>query len=198
MGILKEKESNFITEEAYFTLLAQSDQRYEYHNGYVVAMAGGSRNHNVIALNVSAELRTRLRNKSCRPFTSDLKVFIPSINTYYFPDVFAVCGDESYYKDRSDTIENPVLVIEVLSPSTKEKDRIEKFTAYRSLPSFKEYVLIHQDKPYIETYFKQDNGIWQFNNFQGLEDVMKLQSLDVVVPLKFVYEDVGFEEEVSV
>ncbi len=181
---------------AYFDLLEQSDERLEYHNGEVVMMAGGTRNHSSIGNNINGEIRAALKGRSdCRPFNNDLKVYIEKTNSFVFPDGMVVCGETKLYKNSESVITNPKLVIEVLSKSTQGYDRGDKFHKYCSLDSFCEYILIDQYQPVIDTLFRAEKGLWQMRTTIGLEQSIYLHSIDATIELEDIYRNtVGLAE----
>ena len=134
----------------------------------------------------------------CELYPVDMRVRIPATGLYTYPDVVVVCGEPQFEDDHVDTLLNPIVLIEVLSPSTERSDRGEKFTRYRMLESLQEYVLVSQDKPQVECFFRQPDGGWLLMPYSGLDAVAKLRSLDVELPLSEIYAGVTFpsaEEE---
>lgn len=185
---LKSNEQ-FYTIQEYFALEKEKEEKYEYYNGYIHAMSGGTANHSLIATNLAGEIRQNLKNKksSCKTVTSDLKVHLKTINNYVYPDVMVVCDKFQYAKNRKDAIENPVLVIEVLSNSTGAYDRSAKFAKYRTLPSLREYVLVNQYVPKVESWYKVEENVWRISNAVGLESSIYLFSIDCTISLTDIY-----------
>jgi Uma2 family endonuclease len=184
-----EKSLANYTYEAYLALEAESKIKYEYHDGYIVAMAGGSPEHGLIAGNfISAVNRTfQANSKSCAVFTSDVKVHIKSTNRSYYPDASVVCGKfEKSDKDKQAII-NPLLILEVLSESTVAVDRGAKFTHYRQIPSLKEYVLISQDEAVVDTYYRVDDGLWEIQTTIGLLEKVVLKSISSEIAMSEIY-----------
>lgn len=144
----------------YLTAERTADQRSEYIDGYVVAMAGGSEAHNVIVGNLVTLLNGHLRDTPCRVFPSDMKVHRVDSTRYFYPDVTVVCGESQFLDNHQDVLLNPLLLIEVLSEDTERVDRGMKFTAYLRLTSLAEYVLVSQDAPVVERYSRQASGDW--------------------------------------
>ena len=189
------------TVEEYFEIEQGSpEEKYEYREGVVVgmrellAMSGGSVRHSLIAANTGAALGQRLRGGPCRVYSSDLRVAIPRKALFTYPDVTVVCGkaDVEPHPAAGDTLTNPRLIVEVLSPSTETYVRGRKFDLYREIPSFAEYVLISQAEARVDTFFHRADGGWSFGPFAGLEAVAKLQSIEVDLPLADVYAGVEF------
>jgi Uma2 family endonuclease len=188
----------FATIKEYLFWEDRAEAKHEYHNGEVIAMAGGKINHNRICRNLVSGLHTRLRGKSCEAFNSENKVWIADRNRFYYPDAFVICGEIQFYEDRQDIVENPILIFEVLSESTELKDRGEKFRQYMSLPSFREYVLVNPEAVLVEVFFKKSADEWRYSIYQSLSDVVHLQSIDIQLSVAEIYEQVDFPPETSV
>ncbi len=174
----------------YLNLEPTLEGKFEFRNGEVVAMAGGTLNHSMIGGNLVSVLKQTLRGSGCLTFNSDLKVFIEKYNHGVFPDAMVICDEAEMFENRNDIILNPSLVIEVLSKSTESYDRGEKFLRYRSLPSFKEYVLISSDKHLVESFYKESSNYWQMRTAIGLDAEIHLFSIDKTITLKDIYENV--------
>ena len=195
MDTTKNYSKENYTFEEYLVMEAEAEYKSEYHGGKIVAMAGGTFDHNTIGQNAGNAISNALKtkNKPCRVANSDQKVFIQDYDKGIYPDVSVYCEKAKYHEDRKDTLTNPILVVEVLSPSTESYDRGTKFTQYRSLPSFKEYVLIAQDKPKVETWYKQEENVWRISNAEGLDSMIELFSLGIEISLADIYYLVDFE-----
>jgi Uma2 family endonuclease len=156
------QKDRYYTFEEYLELTEVAEEKYEYHNGYLVEMAGGTGNHSILCNNIGTELNLGIRQSTakCVTFNSDINVWIPKCKRGLFPDASVVCGQPKYTTERQMVLENPMLVIEGLSEITKEKDKGEKFECYRSLPSFKEYILVYQTIPRVETWYKEAADLW--------------------------------------
>lgn len=173
----------------YNQLEEETNTRYEYHDGEVFAMAGGDPKHGVIAGNTLTLLNNALFSKSCTVFNSDVKTHIASIKKSYYPDVSVVCGPVERSEQDARAIANPILLIEVLSESTAAFDRVGKFEDYSQLPSLREYVLIEQDRPLLQTFYREAPGaLWQMQWFsaEGNTKVV-LPSIDVSISLTDIY-----------
>ena len=176
--------------------------RHEYINGELIAMSGASRAHNLITGNIFGELRTLLRGSRCETYMGDMRVSTPTTASYFYPDVTVVCEEPRFEDDVFDTLLNPIILAEVLSPSAEVYDRREKFAHYRQLPSLQEYVLVSQDKVLVEHYRrqeKQENASiarqnWIFTDFQELEEILPLASIQCELPLQEIYERVTFPD----
>ena len=192
MAVMQRKRSIFSLAE-YFAQEEQADYRSEYYQGDIFAMAGGTANHNLIALNVAASLRSALSGKPCNAFMADMRVLVKRHQLYTYPDVMAVCGPLKYAPGRNDTVTNPVLIVEVLWPSTEAYDRGKKFEFYRTIDSLKEFVLIDQSRVYVERHRPLGLGRWEMTAFTAPEDVLALESVDVELTLAAVYDGVELE-----
>jgi len=182
--------------EEYQSLERGREDRFEYIDGWVISMAAAATwPHSVIASNVDRILGNQLLDTECRTASRDVKVALPSVDTHAFPDVVVVCGDPEFAPGEEDLLRTPILVVEVLSPSTMDYDRGEKFARYRQLDALQEYLLIAQDRPHAEHYARQDDGSWRFTETDGLDAEIDLPSLDAALPLSEIYLDVSFNTE---
>ena len=179
------------TPEEYLALEEKAEFRSEYENGEIVAMAGASLNHTQIASNISRFIGNK-NSGDCRVLLSEIKIWISALNKFYYPDVFVLCDEPSFYQERTDTVTNPILIIEVLSDSTEAKDRGEKFFAYQTLSSLKEYILVSQNKPVVEQFIKQSDGSWKYLATIGLESTCKIESVNIELALSEIYNFVKF------
>ena len=176
--------------------------RYEYLNGELIAMSGASREHNLITNNISGELRSLLKGSGCETYASDMRVSAPVTSSYFYPDVVVVCEDPRFEDDVFDILLNPIILVEVLSPSTEAYDRGEKFSHYRHLASLQEYVLVSQDKVLVERYRRPQKREtapvtakdWIFTAFQALRDILPLTAIQCELPLQEIYERVTFPD----
>lgn len=180
------------TPEEYLELEQSSAGKSEYHAGVIYAMAGGSPQHSLICANVLGLLSAALREGSCAPYDSNLRVAAAEEGFYTYPDASIVCGPLETQGSRADTVTNPTVVFEVLSDSTEAYDRGAKFGFYRTIPSLREYVLISQSAPAVEVFSRQEHGVWLMSAFQGLGAVAKLMSVSVQLPLAEIYRRAEF------
>jgi Uma2 family endonuclease len=181
------------SEQEYFDLLINSEIKYEYDNGAITMMAGGKRAHNLTQRNTFSALDRA--KKDCIAYNSDTAVYIAKHNKYYFPDITALCGDEEYTDEGGiERILNPQLLVEVLSKSTETKDTGEKFDAYKTLDSFKEYVMIHSKTPHVLTYYKEEKGLWRIGNYYKMDQEVEFLTLGVKIPMSIIYAGVIFSE----
>ena len=177
--------------EQYLTQERQAEFKSEYLAGELFAMAGASYTHNLIVANVLSELRNALRGSPCRAVANDQRVLIVETGLYTYPDLVIVCGEPHFSDDHLDTLLNPALIIEVLSPSNEAYDRGEKFAHYRRLNSLSDYVLISQDKMRVE-HFTREGERWVLSEISMPNDKLSLPSFNCIVQLNTFYEYVKF------
>ena len=178
-----------LTPEEYLDFERKATTKHEYLNRQIVAMSGASFAHNFLTMNTANQLYNQLIGGECQVATSDMRVKVTQIDSYFYPDVVVVCGEPRAEDDTFDTLLNSTVVVEVLSPSTETYDRGEKFEHYQQIASLKEYVLISQDKIRVEHYHRQETG-WMQTEFRGLEDVLSLLSIGCELRLQDVYRRV--------
>ncbi len=177
----------------YLALEAQSDIRYEYHDGFILAMAGGTLEHGQIIMNIGREMGNQL-NKSGRPcivYGSDVKVSIETTRRTFYPDLSVTCEAPEKSDKDPHALTNPVLIIEVLSESTGDFDRGEKFAHYRQIPSLREYVLVNQSQVLVDSFFRLETGSWEIQTRMGLGDKLALKSLGIELQVKDIYHRVA-------
>ncbi len=192
MAVAQKKRSIFSLAE-YFRQEEQAPYRSEFYEGEIFAMAGGTANHNLITLNAAASLKSVLRGTPCKVFMADMRLLVKRRQLYTYPDVMVICGRLDYAPGRNDTVTNPTLIVEVLSPSTEAYDRGKKFEFYRTIDSLKEYVLIDQARMYVERHRPLGLGRWEMTAFEAPEDVLSLTSVGVDVTLAALYEQIELE-----
>jgi Uma2 family endonuclease len=180
----------YFTASEYLAIERAATDRSEYIDGEIVSMTGGSREHSLIISNLTGELRQQLKRRPCEAHASEMRVHVPAAHLYTYPDVVVLCGEPRFEDDHRDTLLNPTLIAEVLSPTTEAYDRGKKFELYRSLPSLREYLLITQDEPRIEQFTLQADGRWVFTATAGLEAVVTLGSIGCSLELAEVYDKV--------
>ena len=178
-----------LTPEEYLAFERKATTKHEYLNGQIVAMSGASFAHNFLTMNVANQLYNQLIGGECQVAASDMQVKATQTGSYFYPDVVVVCGEPRAEDDTFDTLLNPTLIVEILSPSTETYDRGEKFEHYQQIASLKDYILISQDKVHIEHYCRQETG-WLQTEFAELEDVLSLRSIDCELRLQDVYRRV--------
>ncbi|PMB08796.1 hypothetical protein CEN49_08705 [Fischerella thermalis CCMEE 5273] len=185
------------TPEEYLALEEVAEFKSEYWDGEIVPMAGGSINHNRIVGNVYTYLKFHLRGKNQEPFLSDLRLWIPRYRQYTYPDILVIQGNPALYNNRIDTITNPLLIVEVLSKSTQKYDYTDKFRFYRSIPEFREYVLINQYEFQIEQYIKTGKGEWLFREYETEDAIINFVSIGLEMAIANIYESVDFSQKES-
>ena len=188
-------ERHFATPEEYLAAERASETRSEYFAGEILAMTGASRVHNLIVLNIGAELRAQLRGWPCEAYVEGMRVNVTAAGLYTYPDVVVVCGEPEFEDEQVDTLLNPTLIVEVLSPSTERYDRGRKLEYYRKIPSLAEYVLVSQDARRIEWYTRQESGLWSYRDTEEGQLSVDLTSVDCTLPLDEVYDRVSFVAE---
>lgn len=192
---MQAQEYDYYTPEEYLELEVQSLEKNEYINGEIIPMVGGMPNHNLIIGNFYAALNFALRRQPYFVFVSDQRLWIPKARIYTYPDVMIVQGELQLQTGRKDTIINPLIIIEVLSKSTQEYDRGDKFKAYRTIPSFQEYILVDQYSYHVEQYSKTDNNQWLFSEQDGETATLQLTKIPFNISLLDLYDKVNFEVE---
>jgi Uma2 family endonuclease len=177
-----------LTPDEYLAQDRAADWKSEYHDGDMFPVLAASRHHARCVLRIGSFLLNRLRGTPCEPWVGPIRVAVGA-NKYVYPDAMVICGEAKYADRFADTILNPKVIIEVLSPSTADYDYGGKFELYRSLPSVEEYLLVAQDEPHIDIYRRQSPTKWTFETITGLEAIVPLLSLNIELPLAEVYED---------
>ncbi len=188
----------YYTMEQYAVLEDEAGYKSEFIAGRIYAMSGGTLKHSAIAVNVSGEMRNLLRRGPCQVYNSDLRVGIMPIDVETYPDVTIVCGEPHVNPFDKNSVINPSVIFEVLSPSTERYDRGEKWARYRRLDSLEEYLLVSQDKPEVEQYVRQESGLWSYKAVEGLDAASVLTVLGVTLSLAEVYDRITFEESADV
>jgi Uma2 family endonuclease len=188
--IMQAEEKKIYTPEEYLEFEVNSDTRHEYINGEIIPMTGGTPEHNEIASILNAALRVSLKGKPYSIFIADQRLWIPDRKLYTYPDVMVVTRPLKRQQGRTDTITNPVMIAEVLSKSTKSYDRDEKFSAYRTIPTFREYLLIDQYKIQVEQYSKTESNKWVFTEYNSIESQISLLSIPFEICLADLYDSI--------
>ena len=201
-----QREHPLYTIEDYLTLERAAEERHEYLDGCIYAMAGESPDHGRICMNLSGSLSAQLRGTSCEAFSKDTKVRCgptPRLGgshegLYAYPDLVVVCGPLQFHNQVQDVVLNPTVIIEVLSPSTEAFDRGQKFLRYRTwLPTLTDYVLVAQDQPLVEHAHREEEGTWSLRTLQGLDDRLSVPRIGWTVSLTDVYDRVVFPHETN-
>lgn len=181
----------------YLDLELNSDTRHEYINGEIVPMTGGTPNHNRIIRNLCTALTLAVRGQPYEVFVADQRLWIPAAQIYTYPDVMVVAEELAYQPGRRDTLTNPLLIVEVLSASTRSYDRGDKFAAYRTIPTLAEYLLVDQYRYQIEHYAKTGAKQWLLQVYDEPETTLHLTTLEVAIALPDIYDKVQFEADPS-
>ena len=193
---MKAQKISDFTVESYIQQEIETNSKYEYHNGKIYALAGGTLNHGLICGNVFGELKSKLKEKksNCLPLNTDVKLHIKKTNSYVYPDTMVICGEIEMASEEPNAVTNPILIIEVLSQSTAEYDRGDKFHLYRQIPSFREYVIIDQKKYIVDVHYKPENSdLWKITRFDGIDSIVHFQSININISMKDLYYRTNLE-----
>ncbi len=183
----------YLTPEEYLAFEREAEVKHEYYAGEIFAFAGASRQHNLIVANVIRELGNEVKARPCEVYPSDMRVRVSPTGLYTYPDVTVVCGEARFGDEHSDTLLNPTVIVEVLSPSTEGYDRGEKFEHYRKLESLKEYLVIAQERHHVERHVRQPEGQWLLSETDSVDVVIELPSIACRLLVADIYEKVEFE-----
>ena len=194
---MSRQRKTYLAPAQYLEIERRAETKSEYLRGEIFAMVGASREHNLIAMNIAGSLWQQLKSKDCEVYCNDMRVWAVASGLYTYPDVVVVCGKPSFEDDYVDTLLNPIVVVEVLSPSTAGYDRGAKAGYYRSIESLAEIVLVAQDAYRIEQYGRQPDGRWLITDFISLDATVKLASIPCVLPLREVYDKVAPPDPVA-
>ncbi len=194
MGLAELKAKTLSTPEDYLTFEREADTRHEFLDGEIYQMAGESLPHSRICVNLSGEVRQQLKGKRCEALSPNMKVRTSSASLFAYPDLTIVCGEPLFHDRKKDVLTNPQVIFEVLSPSTAEYDRTTKFQKYRmGNETLTDYILVSQDKPFIEHFTKQGNGNWLYQSYGAIEDKLKIETIDCELSLREIYDRVKFD-----
>jgi Uma2 family endonuclease len=188
-------QKRYYTPEEYLALEESAIDKSEYHDGEIVPMTGGTTNHNKLALNFCRKFPLNVNGQDYETFINDVRLWIPQTRRYVYPDIMVIQGQPVYRENNQTIVTNPLVIVEVLSNSTKDYDRGGKFLAYRSIPEFREYILIDQYSYHIEQFAKNSNGKWVLTEYDSEESVLILESVEFQMPLREVYKRINFELE---
>lgn len=189
-----ETQKFYYTPEEYLEIEEKAEYKSEYRDGEIVPMTGGTTNHNKIAGNFYAYLKFGLRGKNYDVYIGDVRLWIPRYRQHTYPDVMVIEGQPIYTGTSTTTVMNPMLIAEVLSKSTKTYHQGDKFLYYRSIPEFKEYILIDQYQYHVMQYVKTAESQWSFTEFEHESGILSLQTVDFQIELRDLYEQVNFAE----
>lgn len=185
---------NRISIAEYITISKEQNQKYEYHDGSIFAMAGGTLEHGTIGGNIFSFLNERsgTDGSKCRTFNSDIRLHVEKSNKIFYPDVMIVCNQIERSKAEKESIINPTVIVEVLSETTESYDRGDKFHFYQQIPSLKEYVLVAQDKQQVDIFKREGENTWKIRRYQAEDKVLHLESIEVEIPFDMIYRNVAF------
>src|SRR5215471_5923806 len=189
---MSQRVLTYVSPEEYLRRERLADFKSEYLNGEIFAMSGASREHNLITVNIGAEFNRQLRGRPCEAYTNDMRVKVLSNGLYTYPDVIVVCGEPRFEDKETDTLLNPTLLVEVLSPSTEKYDRIAKTSYYRAIDSLKEHLLVAQNEIRVEQYTKQPDGQWLLSEYLSHDSIVDLSSIECTLKLSDVYDRIAF------
>ncbi len=176
------------TAEEYLEFEKESQDKNEFYKGEIFLMSGASPRHNLIFTNLFIKLGNLLKGSPCKPYGSDLRIHIPENSLFTYPDISVICGDIIPSELDADSAIQPVILVEILSPSTRNYDRGEKFKLYRDIPSLREYVLIDSESILAEVYSLNEKGHWELIEYKSQVDILTLHSMQISIPLKDIYE----------
>jgi Uma2 family endonuclease len=188
-------QKRYYTPEEYLELEATAEYKSEYRDGEILPMTGGTTNHNKIALNFCVNFKVALRGQKYETFINDVRLSIPRYRLYTYPDVMVIEGKPVYQGNGTTTVTNPLLIVEVLSKSTKDYDRSDKFQYYRSIPDLKEYIIIDQYNFHVEQFAKNSEGKWVLTESETADEMLTLNAIDFQVELREIYQGVNFESD---
>ena len=180
-----------LTPEEYLVMEREAAFKSEYRDGQIVAMPGASHKHNLIAGNIFGEIYVQFRDRTCVVYVNDMRVKVSDTGLYTYPDVVVVCDEPRFDDNHFDTLLNPTVLVEVLSPSTENYDRNDKFLSYQTLESLQEYILVSQNGVHVEQYICQD-GKWILREFRSLDDVLQIASIECELALRAIYAKIKF------
>jgi Uma2 family endonuclease len=187
------KTKTFVTLEEYRAIAEKAEERYEYCNGEMIVMSGGTATHSRITVEITTCLNISVRGTNFQVYNGDMRIWIPNFNHGTYVDVLVVNGEPEFNDDRTDEILNHLFIVEVLSPSTEAYDRGDKFRKYRSIPSFCEYLVVSQSEPCVEKYLRLEEGDrWQLQTYDQLDQIITLESLKIELLLQEIYRRVDF------
>ena len=177
----------YITPQEYLEMEAHADEKHEYFDGKVIAMSGTKEAHSRIVVNLIGEIGGFLKGKACDVFPSDLRIATPSSNSYMYPDVSIVCGDIEKKDGEFDTCVNPSVIIEVMSESTRDKDRGYKYFYYQQIQSVKEYILVDSAGYFVQSVYKQPDDSWKFGTTEDINMSLNIHTIGLSLPLNDIY-----------
>jgi Uma2 family endonuclease len=179
--------------EDYLEMENTSIEKHEYYKGEIFAMSGAKMPHNDISKNLSGNLYVKLKGKKCQPYGSDVRIHIESNTLFTYPDISIICGDVVTRNNDDYNVLNPTVIIEILSPSTKNYDRGEKFKLYRDIPTLKEYILVDSESIHIEVFRLNENNHWELEEYNSTENLLHIKAINENILISEIYEGVKLE-----
>jgi Uma2 family endonuclease len=183
-------EIQYISQKDYLETERLALDKHEYYKGEVFAMSGASIAHNRIAVNCTIDIGQKLKGKDCQPYGSDLRIHIPKNTLFTYPDITIICGEIETTDDKFDTVTNPSVIIEILSTSTRNYDKGEKFTLYREIDSLQEYILIDSERIMVEKFIRNADNSWQLTEYKTIEQSFSISTVNIEMQLLDIYEGV--------
>jgi Uma2 family endonuclease len=181
-------KKKFYTIPEYLEMENAATEKHEYYKGEIFAMSGAGARHNIISVNMLIALGISLKGKNWRPYGSDMRIHIPENTLFTYPDISIICGEVITSKEDENSATQPVVIIEILSPSTKNYDRGEKFMLYRAIPALKEYILVDAESIHVEHFAINKEGLWQLKEYNKPPEEISIEALGISLPLTDVYE----------
>jgi Uma2 family endonuclease len=183
---------NYISQEEYLEMERAALEKHEYYQGEIFAMSGASLKYNEVFSNLFGEIQGKLKGKSCKPYGSDLRIHVPKNSLYTYPDISIICDKANLTDDKFDTATNPAVIIELLSKSTRNYDRFEKFSLYRDITALKEYILVDTQKIHIENYVRNADNTWQLTDYNVISDNLIITAVNISVSIADIYAGLSF------
>lgn len=181
------------TIEEYLAMEKVAIEKHEYYQGEIFAMSGTKMPHNLISRNLFIGLGIKLKGKKCQPFGSDMRIHIEANTLFTYPDISIICGEPETLNNDNWNVLNPVVIIEILSSSTKNYDRGEKFKLYRDIPTLKEYILVDSESIYIEIFRLNETQHWELEEYKSMEEILYIKAVNESISVAEIYEDVKFD-----
>lgn len=188
-------EIKFYTREEYLELEEKAEEKHEYHNGEIIAMTGGTTNHNILAGKFYALLLSFLEDENYQIYIGDVRLWIEKYRRYTYPDVMIIKGEPVYEGKGKTTVINPLLIVEILSKSTENYDQNDKFDSYRTLPTLQEYLLVDQYQYYVKQFTKIEENKWLLTDYRGQDTMVKLESINYEISLESLYKKINFDSK---
>lgn len=185
-------EKKYITEAEYLEFERNATEKHEYFDGEIFAMSGASFAHNKLFTNLFGELSANLKGKPCQPYGSDLRTSVSINSLFAYPDISIICNEPEFTDDKFDTIKNPTVIVEILSKSTRNYDLGGKFLLYKQIATLKEYILIDSEAVTVIKYSKNQDNSWLMTEMNSLDEMLKLNSIAVIIEIKDIYDNVKF------